>query len=449
MNILETPLNQEIQAVLSSSAKPTAWRWECVIQSPNYQVKPLYIEKVEVNRDYIDNFTELRVVTVAIQAGDYDQLIVQDKTNLFITLRRIPLYTYSVSADKSRGEEVFRYRAYLTENRSELIESNTLLTSSREKANRTMIRQVSFQLMNPVIERLRIVTIGGIFRNVTGGELIRHLLTHYSVEAGDDSSISIKGVDLSSQYNPSKFDHIVIPHGTPLVGCPNYVDRQTGGVYPTGLSFHLQSRLWYVYSPYAVKRYSEVKRNLTVINIPPNQMPGVETTYRETNGQVIILATAETQHTDTSEEQQLNEGNGVRFIDARKIMDGFASVEGNRLTVNKAKNVSEYQTSSRNKDINIVLESTKPITSDFNTENSKLARRAGSYIQFVWEHGDENLLYPGMPVRYVYIKNNKIEQLYGSVIGTHMVSTRATVNVGEPRFTDKVVVSLFVGNSLD
>lgn len=207
---------------------------------------------------------------------------------------------------------------------------------------------------------------------------------------------------------------------------------------------YLWGQHWYVFAPYDVKAYGQTKRTLTILNVQANRMSGMERTYRETPTQLFIAATGDTVHKDESEQEQLNFGNGVRFVDAGKVTEGFLSVDGNKATIDKSLNVNEVVVSPRKDGLNQIKESDKRITSAYLLEYGNLALRSGSFLQVVWEYSNAQLLYPGMPVKYMYSQNNVAEEVYGILLGVHTFHMPTTQNMQNRRFTSKSVLTLFV-----
>jgi len=160
------------------------------------------------------------------------------------------------------------------------------------------------------------------------------------------------------------------------------------------------------------------------------------------------MATGDSKHIDDSEQQQLNEGNGVRFIDASKVFDDWGKVDNNRLTVTRADNVNEILAESRPNKLNYVKESSQRITTNYMQQYSALARRSGSFIQHVWENANPDLLYPGMPVKLMYLQNNTAEELYGTLVGVHSFSTAETKGMVNKRFIDNATLTVFINRHI-
>lgn len=435
----------EVNAINRDGAKPVIFTWLCTVHANGKDVKPLYTVEMELDRNYIDQYCDKRDIVLAFNAGDFNYDIIPYKTNLEMTVRKVLLDESSVpSINQNAAVQTNRYRATLYDNHSPSLEGNDPTAVSREAAERGGIVDVRFQLLDLVVEQLRMQTIGGIYRNITGVDLVKFLLTKYSQTTVTDKAVTVKGVTVIGKPSKLAKEHLAIPHSTKVVDAPDIVNKNCGGIYSAGFKAYLQNQMWYLFPPYDLKGFKDSNNTLTLINIPANRLPSTERTYRETATQLFVLLTGQVKHKDQSEQAQLNEGNGVRFLDANEVLDGFATVENNKLTVNAANNVNEFVMEQRANGINNVQQGITKITANPLLEHSRLAQRSGAYIQGVWENSNDNLIYPGMPVKYMYLQNNTAVTLYGVVVAIQTHSVAGNVNVNRRRFVSNTAITIFV-----
>jgi hypothetical protein len=181
--------------------------------------------------------------------------------------------------------------------------------------------------------------------------------------------------------------------------------------------------------------------------MPKDKLPGIEVSFRKTGNQVIILATGDTAHIDNSEAQTANLGNGVRFVDSRTIMEGFGEVINNKFVVDRSKNVTQVSNPNQQRKVNVTNQSNVRITSSYNLEYSELMRKAGSIVQCAWESSDVNLLYPGMPVRYLYMDGEQAKEIYGRLIADETKTRQSNRHPTQRIFVNDSVLTLFVSKS--
>ncbi|MCB1712698.1 MAG: hypothetical protein KDH96_09565, partial [Candidatus Riesia sp.] len=167
-----------------------------------------------------------------------------------------------------------------------------------------------------------------------------------------------------------------------------------------------------------------------------------------TPNQVLLLATGESKHIELSESQQLNKGNGIIFMDATKAFEEWGVVEDNKFIVDKSKNVTQATIAKREDGNDFLRQTDTKFTSNPLFEYSKLASRFGDVIQHTWENANPDLLYPGMPVRNMYISNNQAKELYGVLIGVKVLNSSDTKGMVNRIFTNKCVLTVFIEKDL-
>ena len=194
-----------------------------------------------------------------------------------------------------------------------------------------------------------------------------------------------------------------------------------------------------------MNKSNQGKRTLVIVNVPPNRLANPEVSYRLQDRTITILSTGKTTFQDLSEDARLNEGAGIRFVDANKILEDYATVENNKAVVSKANNVTEAvnDTIAKEKD-NLVSQANVKITSQYNLQYSALAARTGALIQTVWEAADIKHLYPGMGVKYLYLAGNRVEEKVGVLIAVNSIARKTNQNQGEPRFSQSASLTIFV-----
>lgn len=447
MDVLNSILKPEIDKVLRNPQPKVNNHWAITFHCRDQEnVKALYVNEVNLVRNYTKAFSDQLSVTLSIPEGDYTFALYPSKEVLEATLTRTPLYTGD-SFVKNDDAEILsrRYRVLLMDKRSPVIEQNVPIVSNRDTSNRTNIISIQVQLIDPIIDHIRKSAFGTTFRNNIGANALRAFLGHISDEASQGTTRSIKGVDLAIGYSEKVFEQCVVPHHTEMEKVPMTIDAETGGIYPTGTRYYLQGDMWFIYPIYDIRRYDKSDRVLNVINIPRGRLTGIETSFRRTSNQVILLATGETKHFDPTEAIQLQEGNAIKFFDAVKFFDGAATNLGNKAVADPSATLSEITIEPREGDTDLARLSETPLTTRHYREMSKLAERSGFYVQVAWENADPEVLYPGMPVKFSFLNgSDRVDELYGTLVGVQSRDTPTSNNLVERRFSCSAAVTLFL-----
>ncbi len=447
MNVQESPLFREVLRIFGDGAKDVHYKWEATIRANSVLVATYQVRYVQINRSYLtQQYSDEMTIEVAMRSGDYDFYVWPFKDNLEMLLTRTPLVEGGADQNPNQSILHLRYRAIPLDQHSDVVTNNNVMASNEKVQNDLTVKTAKFQLVDLVIERLRMISAGGVVRNTDPGNAVRCLLGLYSDGANIDNDIAVKGIDLAPGYNDAVRDHIVIPHGLPATDMPFYIHKHCGGVYAMGMSAYLQNSIWYVFPPYSLQRYhtNTSSKVLTAINIPANRMPLVERSYRVTPTQVIIMANGENKHKDFSEPLFQNLGNGVRYGNASKVMNGFAAISDNKAVANRSQNAVETIFETRTTGLNHVTMADARFTSNMAFEKSKLAYRAGMFLVVGWEQADPTIIYPGMPVRYIYEHNGQLAELFGTVVGAQYTIISGSKNMLGGRHNCNAALQLFL-----
>lgn len=396
-------------------------------------------------RDFINNYTDLFSITFLTTKMDLEYKIKPFQNNLeAVVIRKQVSSNPNIQHSTGNMPRVMaRYKAVMAVSSKDLVEQNNPFIKDKDVMNRSMSEPVTLQLIDPTVDKLRLMTVGTIPRGHTGMQVIETLLTKFSKEATNLAKSSVMGLDIAPGFNTEIRDSIVLDYLTKVTSMPKMVADNCGGIYPAGFSYFLQDRIWYLYPPYDPERYFKVKRNLTVVNIPKDRIMGIEKTYRNSDNQLILLSTGEVLHVDYADKNQLEYGNGARFLDASKLTN-MGSMNNNRFQVNASKNMNEIQANERTDGLSVAYQGTQAITSNKNAQMSLMAARMGSFIQVEWSNGDDSLIYPGMPVRYLYLVDTKPTEAFGVVAAIETFQIPTNDNFASPKLSNRSAVTLFV-----
>ncbi len=441
MEFEQSSLVREIELIQQSPKKPF-YRWTATLHSGDKTMTPYKVVSIDEDKDFETMFAAEVMIKIAVPGGMYAYDIYPGQSDLEITLTKHPLQEMGNASDAERGEVTKRYRAILVETGNPAIEANKNFMPARDALDLTEIKEVEFQLIDKTLEKLRTVLVGGVYRNNTVEEVIRGLLTKESAKLGDDEDSAIRGVDMIKASNQKPRDHIILPHGIPLVVMPEYIQKLCG-VYSAGMGYFYHDQHWYVYPCYDTERFNDTKETFTVINVPKNKYPQVERTWRKDGDNLVIMATGDVKYRDNSNQSQLNFGNGVRFLDANEALN-FVKTSGNKAIASRAANTSEFTGVARPDGNNIARLADTPITANPYEEYSKLARRNGGVFAFLWENAEPELIKPGMMCKVMMLKDGEIVEMVGVLLKAYTYHHGTQPGIMETRFRTNTMLSIYV-----
>jgi hypothetical protein len=445
MEITDSSLWREVEAVIQTEEKPVHYNWTAEIHvgdDETYTV--LKVMEIDFKSDYETQFADEIIVKVALSPGTYAKKIYPRQDEVDITLTRDPLLEYYNAANDEQDIQSERYTATVVDTGNPVLEGSVVNDVTEEALNLQDIIYVTFQLVGKALEQLRMITVGGIWRNCTVQEAVTTILTQESQKVEVDDIVMPQGVDMVDAANTTKRDHVIIPQGTRLVDVPAYIHHKCGGIYRTGLGYYLQQDWWYVYPCFDTTRFEDAEETLTVVNVPKNRLPGVERTYRKDGNTLVVIATGDIKFRDDSEVQQLNMGNGVRFADADKFMGDFAETKDNKTRVKRGTNNSEFVSLQRKNGNNNAQLSPRAITANPYVEYSQLARREGGVVVFEWQNSAPELLFPGMMVKLLYLEDEEVMEVYGVLLKAHHYVHNLGQGMTEIRYRSSSAISVFL-----
>lgn len=453
-DLQRTTIWREINRIISDGVKQINHRWECYIHANGKNIKCLYTNGFTQSSRFTERFTDRITIMASIGEGTYQHDIVPYRDNLEVTIIKKPLAATVLAKETNDEIQTYRYRGFLIDTSSQLLESGIPKAEAKGTLDRIKIKTFELQLINKTVEQLRLKYIGGIYRDVIGINLIRSLLTQHSAGVGDDSRSMINGVTISPNPSTISKRQIVIPDGTPLIASENsamhLINRACGGVFMYGFKYYYMNNQWFVFAPFDTTQYESSKKALTIINVPNNRLTNIERTYRVTDSQIIVLATSSVKTMDVSNEAQLNKGNGARFIDANKVMEGMndLDLESDKAVIKGKEAINEFILEERVDGVNNINIANNKITAGYYIEYAELTKRNGGMIQVKWENAKPNLITPDMPVKFIYLVNDVPFEIYGSVVAIDYVDSPVTTTAVEQKFATVAAITIFVASKI-
>lgn len=443
MDLEQSSLFREVQAIIQGSSKPVHHTWTAEFHANGETIEFLKVLTVDFRQDYELAYADEIMLTVSMPIGTYSKRMYPYQDNLEITLYRKPLHEASATNDAETEVQSERYAATLVDKGNPMIEGTGAVSLDEATLNLTGLVEVEFQLVNKAVEQMRMMSVGDIFRNCTVEDVLKAVLTKSGTAVKVETSRKPKGVEMVEASNKTKRDHVIIPHGTPLVELPQYIHDKCG-VYSSGFNYYYQNDFWYIYPCYDTTRFTKATRTLTVLNIPKDKFPNIERSYRKDGSNLVVLATGDAKFRDNTEAMQLNDGNGVRFADATKFMSGLSTVENNKTVVKRSENNNEFVAEKRKNGNQFVRLSDRAIHANPFVEYSRLAAKQGGVFGFVWENSNPALVFPGMPVKVLYMSGEEIKEIYGVVLKAHHVVQTKGVGLTELRYACASTLSIYV-----
>ncbi len=414
MSIEDTAVYQDV-LTLSDANEPVTQRiFECTLTDNTFQIDTVCVNSLSIERDYKYNYSDCSIIEVMMPQGTYAKTIYPRRRGLYAIIKATWVTKIGIAIDSYAPIVVQRFRATIIDAISPAILNAKEEGEDFNKGDIGALISISIQLTDEISEYIRQVNIQAILKNVTLFDTIKTLLTPTTMQRKTNSIA--QGVMMTTPDNNKKYKQIIL---NPSLSAIDLVDwlQDYYGIYNNGLGVYLQKKYWYVFPLMQTKQFKESDKTITVISLSADRLRGSEKTFTFKNNHLLIIATSNIEHKDNTDSFQRNVGNGMRYINADKVIDQYSTTKNGATKVSKKNNVIEYTAFSREDGFNFVPFS--PNISSANNSNtlSTLAYTQDNIIKITWENSDPTLLLPGMQVRYLYRENKKIKKLTGTLIG--------------------------------
>lgn len=438
MDIDNSPFKKEIDKILKSKDKTVAFNWEVefkprepndvVLSKDPYDVnyvedyekkkiyKPMKIINIDFSEDYENNASSDITLICTIPLGLWVKVLYPYRDHLECTLIQRPIKTFTREFQKDEDPITNTYFCVPKIDEKIVGEAKYLDRFTRYELDNKGVVDVHFQLYDLSYEKLRTVTVGNIFRRATCEEVMKSILAKESDKIKTKEGKAIDYIQVVEPDNEEKREHFVIPQGTLLTDIPHYLQKRCGGIYNAGIGRYIRDKTWYIYPLYDTGRFDDEKKTLTVFKIPSMELTNVERTFRTEGDKLYILATDQSSFRDNGILDFLNKGNGVRWADARVFMtEKHFEAKDNKAIISR-KQVNHEFLYKDLKESNTVFRSENQIHANPFYEYSKLAARRGLVYGFIWENSKPELLIPGMMVKILYLKKQKVCSIEGVLL---------------------------------
>jgi len=404
-------------------------------------VYPLQINNINILRDYVHNFSDIITCTMQIPIGQYTYLLYPKRAKLEVTLIKT---IKNINGEEVTGNNIESEKFYgflikppnpaTIANGAEMIDQGTLDLKG--------VLDINFQLVSEAVTKLKAITFSTIVRNTALDDLMQTVLPTEMQKLQLDSSVAMQDFELSPIDNDTTYDAILFPTGFRLIDMPDYL-QDTYGLYNAGMGSYIQNRTWYIFPLYDNSDYDQLLRTVNFHIVPKKKYNGVEHTYIVNKDSINILITSDTKFKDDAGTGQYNAGNGVRYVDANNVVDGYGTTKDNKITINRQDNVSEYIVNNNPKNINVVSTPTNNVTANPFKANSELTSRIGGTVRLTWQNSNPSLLLPSMKCKITYFDEGITKEIYGLVLKSQNITVKNS-DINTVNHVTTTVVDIFI-----
>lgn len=459
MEVRDSTLYEEILKIAEVPPTHPEFMWVVTLFTPEGELVLDDVKSLTIERDYGNDFSDKTLLNFDVGIATYVNKIYPFKSYLKVEVLRKPIVLGTVDTinpNKFATKEL--YRAILVDQSSLGLRASSEMTNDTGMGDRSKRIPVKFQLVEPLLDNIRVKFISGIFAG-NWTDLLRSLcrakLRKEPWEKDVDLDLvhqrqqhELAGVDVREPDNTTDPKQLLIPAGTKLMDLPDYCQNKYG-LYETSLGSYIERGEWYIWGLHNTDLYESSERTLTIALIDNNVTPTTDNSFSVEEKHVKLVATGNIQHLDNTEAYLQNLGNGVRYQDANKLMDTYASTEAGITSISRAANLREYIVEEREDMLNYVPYSNDKITSNHYKQLSELNVRRGAVVNVMWENSDPDVLRPGMPAKLLYSAKDEVRSVVGILVSCAHAYAKETEAFTDQRLRCTSTLTLWVKRDLD
>lgn len=446
MELEDSPLYFDVQKILNSKAKDVHFIWTGVIHTPDDNIDIMKITTIDINKNFETNIGDEIMLECTMQLGTYIKRIYPFKGNLEITLTASP--SNEISAEQTQSSSrVTRYKALLAVQGMLSGQGTEYDNYTELDLNTLKLLTVNFQLIDRTVEKLRQVTVGGIFREATTEDVARAILSEESKNIKVEGKPAVDKIDIVDTAINIIRTQVVIPQGTKLLYVPTYLQKNCGGIYSTGLGSYLQDKTWFMYPLFNTKRgNAEDRPQLMIYKVPAQRLVHLDRSFNVESNVINILATGELQLKDDGEATLINKGNGYRMADANKFMQGGLNESvDNKTVMKRGSNNDEVLIKPRDDQKNFAPIAASGISINRAEALSAITSRPSGILTMQWQNSDHTLLIPGMIATLNYDDRGEVKQVKCVLLNSQTMIQKTGAGITSTKYSQNTILSFYAG----
>lgn len=392
-------------------------RYVAIFDTGEEQLEATTVLNIGFLRDYIGNYGDVIRLRVQMPYGLYHQVIFPNRDNLKIILKKIPLMNNSHRVNKALDIISKTYIAIPTDQQFDHFPGASPNNMSLEAASIASLNDFDFELIDPALKLAETRLVNGIFRDSVPGDVLKFILTSEGKKDKTGDEGQIRGVHLIPPDNTDVCSHLIIRNPVSLLGLAEFIQQYGGGLYSTGVNTYLQDGIFYVNPINFYDRVKYEQSTLTIINVPPNKMPGIDKTYTTKGSEVFVISNDNISVQDSSLSTMLQGGNSILYTKAENVIGKWCEYkDGDAICNRKANEVHETLYPLPKDKESTFLPEERFTNNRFKME-SQIVKNQGIVATLLWGQSNKDLIRPFMPVRVIYENENQSVYREGVVVG--------------------------------
>lgn len=380
------------------------------LHTPYDDIEIKYLKLIETLRNYSKYVGDYTLVTFTMLGGEFIFDVYPYRDNLEMTITEIYPGDDSVTSET-------RYKAVLVNNNANVYGSK-YSSSDKENLNRTEMIRVEIQCIDRIVEGLRLLQVEGIYENITLKDIMMSELKEKISTLQLDGEEAKVNIDIAEPSNTNMIEQMIIPSGIYALDFPSFLQNTIYGVYNGDIGTYLQRigsvPVLYVYPLCDITRFEQVEEKMIVYFTNNVKYNAIDNTFKKDGDVIKVLAGTTLKSLDDAENSFMSEGSGFVRVLPEQMINRNALVTNDSMNLDSDSQLEGTKFKDRRDGAD------RPIfignQPNMYKYRSMINRNSMGTYQFQWHYSDPDLIYPGMPIQYVYEDNDGvINQLEGII----------------------------------
>lgn len=422
LDISNTSLKKDVDKIINSDDQVIFYQWHATVHNEKYNLNVLKIANFDIIRDYLHNVGDHMHVEFLLASGDFYKFFFPYKENCYITITQKPRTFTNLPIANAKAIKNTYKLVYIEKHNNPVN-----FIEATERFNSTALDLTDFvtvrcQVLDLSLEALRILYTGGSFKNMTYEKILQNTVGADSLRVKVNGKPAIGAIDIATPDNIATQPITIIPDGTPLIKLPTYLQENRKGVYNAGIGMYLQNfnnkKTWFIYPLFNTSIYKKRTYKAIFYVIPPQHYVWLEKTYRIENKVLKVLCIADKHYVSDGHARIMDKGNAFRMSAAKSYMlkPVIMTKDGPKATRSRM----NYEVSNKEiaNGLNYGPMVGVGISDNPYIQYSKVLSRYNDMIHLVWNNSDPDLIHPGMPAKFYYLKHDKLVSITGIIVNT-------------------------------
>lgn len=402
-------IDKEVHSILGATPYKFPDR-KVILHTKEKDITLTHISTLTVHRNFTFNITDEIFIDCNMLLGTYTHHVAKYVDDL----------TMTISSTKDRKKLYKKYKAVLITDVTNTHDSKLMATSEDTLNTQSMI-SISFELVDPITQPLKTKVFTGIFHNLTLDRFIKGIWADKFKDLLAYNKRIQYTINIFKLDNVKKYENIIIPKQTSCVQLPLTLQVGNYGLYKHGVGVYYTNNestndsvkySFYVYPLTNYNRYKEESKmpkllviNSTLTMVQKNNLNA----YLDVDTFKVIAT--DVKEKDNSVSERFKRGTGNFIVKSNLTTDpALIAVTDKDIKVNLDDTTVMY---GNKKDFNKI----RYINQDENIlrHQSAIEDAKGVNIAITLANTSIEFVYPGMPIKYVYVVGNKVIETTGTV----------------------------------